>query len=98
MLTCEHVWINAFELVLRKLNARVLQEADRLFRVHVLRQVEFEVELPSRDTGVRQIALVVQKGQTKLDYFQQVNIALKLKKNKRMVNPLLFCLLSVGGG
>ena len=42
--------------------------------LHVLREIELKVKLPSTDT-IRQISILVKEGEAKLDDFQQVHIA-----------------------
>lgn len=42
--------LNALTLMSLELNAGVLEKVDALLRVHVLAQVELEVELPRTDT------------------------------------------------
>jgi hypothetical protein len=61
--------------VLFKLNAGVLQQVDRVLCVHVLRQVELEVELPRGRAGLWELALVVKEGEPKLDDLEQIDVA-----------------------
>ena len=42
--------------------------------LHVLREIELEVKLPSTDT-IRHFSILVKEGEAKLDDFQQVHIA-----------------------
>jgi hypothetical protein len=58
-----------------ELDARVLEQVDGVLGVHVLRQVELEVELPGGGPVLRHLSLVVQEGQPQLDDLQQVDIA-----------------------
>jgi hypothetical protein len=58
-----------------ELDARVLEQVDGVLGVHVLRQVELEVELPGGGTAFRQLSLVVQEGQPQLDDLQEVDVA-----------------------
>ena len=73
-LLCKVAGVDALLLVLLELDAGVLQEVDRVLRVHVLGQVKLEVELPGGD-ALGQVALVVQERQTQLDDLEQVHVA-----------------------
>ena len=53
--------VDALLLVLLELDPRVLEEVNRVLGVHVLRQVEFEVELPGGGARFGQGTLLVQK-------------------------------------
>ena len=64
-------------LVLLELNARVLQEVHGVLGVHVLGEVEAEVELPRGDAALGQIAALVQEGQAELDDLEEVDVAAK---------------------
>ena len=69
--------IDALLLMLIEEDARVLQQVDAVLGVHVLGQVELEVELPRGDAArVRgQGPFVVQERQAQLDDLQQVDVA-----------------------
>ena len=67
--------VDALLLVLLELNPGVLKQVDRVLCVHVFRQVELEVELPSRRTRVRKLPFVVEEGETELDDLQKIDVA-----------------------
>lgn len=76
-LTKRHLDLSSpYLLVLFKLDPRVLEQFHAVLRVHVLSEVELEVELPGGDT-LGQIAILVQERQTQLDYLQEVHVAAK---------------------
>ena len=66
--------VNAFLFVLLELNPRVLEQVHRVLGVHVLRQVELEVELPGGGSVLRQFAVLVEERQAKLDDLEQVDV------------------------
>lgn len=67
--------VDAFLLMLLELDARGLEQLHRVLGIHILGQVELEVELPRRRTLHGQMAFLVLKGQTQLDNLKQVHIA-----------------------
>ena len=58
-----------------KVDATTTQKFDRLLRVQVFDQVEGKIELPRRYAR-RRVATRVAEGQTNLDDFEQINVAL----------------------
>lgn len=66
--------VDAVLLVLFELDARVLQQVDAVLRVHVLGEVELEVELPGGDAVRGQVRLLVHESQTQLDDLEEVNV------------------------
>ena len=67
--------VDAVALVLVELNAGVLQQVDAVLGVHVLRQVELEVELPRGHAVGGQVRPLVHEGQAQLDDLEQVDVA-----------------------
>lgn len=67
--------LNTLLLVLLELNARVLQQFDTVLCVHVLGEVEFEVELPCRVRPARGFAVLVQEREAQLDDAQEIDVA-----------------------
>ena len=74
---CKEHGVDPLLLVLLELDPRVLEEVHRVLGVHVLRQVELEVELPGGDPRVGQLTLLVQERHPQLDDLQQVDVATK---------------------
>ena len=72
---CESDGVDAVTLVLVELDARVLQQVNAVLGVHVLGQVELEVELPRGYTVGRQVCRLVHESQAELDDLERVDIA-----------------------
>jgi hypothetical protein len=84
--------------VLFKLDAGILEQVDRVFGVHVLRQIKFEVKLPGGGARFRELALVVEKGESQLaSILSNLFLSLMVLHQKRVLfypgNPFRPCLI-----
>ena len=70
-----HIPTVVYLFVFFKLNSGILKQIDGVFCVHVLRQVELEVELPGGGPTLRDFALFIQESEAQLNNLEKVYIA-----------------------